>query len=395
MKNVLGNRRKPFENFWIFWVFYLIFPFSSILSRPNPQRWIGFTLLAVFVALVLLGFKDGKRRILYILVLFILITGFSLTYSPYLVFMFFYTIPIIGMIAQNRSFYAAVALLLINVSSIVWLNFIEFYNASSWYIFPTLVVLIFLPFGIRSRQKANELREKLMLANDEIARLAMIEERQRISRDLHDTLGHTLSLITLKSELAERLILKAPERAVQEVKDIQATSRAALKQVRELISGMNAISLSDEITQSKAILQAASIAFDSHAELGKLQAPPMVHNILGMCLREAVTNVIKHSGATRCTFSLKEQSGYWVMTIADNGKGCENKAGVDPVPSSGRGLLGMQERLELIDGKMTFHKGTEAGTMLTIQVPIIIKHQSTEQQLKAASAESAGEGKEV
>jgi len=393
MKNVPGNKKKPFENFWFFWVFYLIFPFTSIISKPYPQKWIGFTLLAAFIALVVLGFKDGKRRAVYILAQFLLITSFSLTYSPYLVFMFFYTIPLIAMIAQNRLFYTAVGLLLINVTTIIWINFIEFYDSNSWYIFPTLVVLIFLPFGIRSRQKANELREKLTLANDEIARLAMIEERQRISRDLHDTLGHTLSLITLKSELAERLILKAPERAVQEVKDIQATSRAALKQVRELISGMNAISIRDEITQSKAILQAASIAFDVHADLDKLQAPPMVHNILGMCLREAVTNVIKHSGATRCTFSLREESGYWVMTIADNGKGC---AGAVSAPSSGRGLLGMQERLELIDGKMTFHKGTEAGTQLTIQVPIIIKHQSSEpKENKAVSAESAGEGNEA
>ncbi|MFD0692864.1 sensor histidine kinase [Paenibacillus sp. GCM10027628] len=370
-EKLFSDKKKPFDNFWVTWFFYLAFPIMSLISKPSAQMWTGFALLAVFVVLIILGFKDKKRRVAYIIALIILISYFTVNDSPYMVYMFFYTIPMIGMLPSTRQFITVLSVLLISVVTVVTLDFDRFYGEGLWYIFPSLVILFILPFGMRARMKANELKEKLTLANDEIARLATIEERQRISRDLHDTLGHTLSLITLKSELAEKLILKSPERAVQEVKDIQATSRAALKQVRELISGMHAVSIQDEIQQSKGILAAASIEFEVQGALDQFQAPPMVQNIFGMCLREAVTNVVKHSGASKCSLILQEESGNWMMTISDNGVPCEGRP--ERAQSTGRGLLGMKERLELIDGTMSFHMGKGAGTRLIIKVPRIIR----------------------
>ena len=169
---------------------------------------------------------------------------------------------------------------------------------------PAVLVMLALPFAIRAGHKSRELRQKLYVANEEIARLSKNEERERISRDLHDTLGHTLSLITLKSELAEKLITRNPDRAIQEVKDIQATSRSALKQVRELVSGMNAVTIHDEMVHAKQILTAAGIALETKNELDGRLLSPLIDNILGMCLRESVTNVVKHSHARTCKLEL-------------------------------------------------------------------------------------------
>ncbi|WP_187274063.1 histidine kinase [Paenibacillus sp. N3.4] len=366
------KQRGPFD-LWFLWFVYLIFPIMTLITQPLPQRWIGFALLAVFSIVLTLAFKDSKRRLLYISVTYVIIGIFSTVYSPYLIYMFFYMMPLLSMLPTTKQFIIMLSGLLLTVIVIILLDFNLFYGEGLWYFLPSLVVMLVLPFGIRAKVRANDLKEKLNLANDEIARLAAMDERQRISRDLHDTLGHTLSLITLKSELAEKLMIKQPERALQEVKDIQATSRAALKQVRVLISGMHAISIDDEIERSKEILSTAGIAFKVEGSFGSWQAPPLVQNILGMCLREAVTNVIKHSGATACMLMLHEEDAKWMITITDNGPVCnENKASS---PSSGRGLLGMKERLELIEGTIAFHRGSGSETRLVIQVPRIIRHQ--------------------
>ena len=157
-----------------------------------------------------------------------------------------------------------------------------------------MLVMLALPFAIRAGHKSRELRQKLYVANEEIARLSKNEERERISRDLHDTLGHTLSLITLKSELAEKLITRNPDRAIQEVKDIQATSRPALKQVRELVSGMNAVTIRDEMVHAKQILTAAGIGLETNNELdGRLL--PRLLIIFWACASE---NPLRMSSST-------------------------------------------------------------------------------------------------
>ncbi|RTE10099.1 sensor histidine kinase [Paenibacillus whitsoniae] len=372
MNTLSDMKKKPFEHMWFAWFFYLIFPIMSLISKPPALMWTGFALLAVFAAFILLGFKNEKHRWLYTVGLFPIIAFLTITCNPFLICMFFYSVPLISLLPSKQQFRGVLSGLFLSVILVICLDFKQYFDEGAWYMFPSLAIMFYIPFAMRARRKSNELKEKLILANDEIARLATIEERQRISRDLHDTLGHTLSLITLKSELAEKLMLKSPERAMQEVKDIQTTSRAALQQVRELISGMNAISLREEIAQSSEILKSAGIAFETHGHVHEFQAPPMVHNIFGMCLREAVTNVVKHSRASLCTVSLQEEPGDWTLIIADNGEPC--KDATPHIPSSGRGLLGMKERLELIDGTLTFHTGRGAGTRLIIRVPRIIRH---------------------
>ena len=152
-------------------------------------------------------------------------------------------------------------------------------------------------------KKEKQLEEQLEDANKKISELVKVEERQRIARDLHDTLGQKLSLIGLKSDLASKLVLIKPEQAQNEIKDIQQTARMALKEVRELVSEMRGTKLEEEIVRIKQILKAAEIKFELEGTPKLTNTPLLIENVLSMCLKEAVNNIVKHSHATTCQVS--------------------------------------------------------------------------------------------
>src|SRR5690606_26094106 len=142
---------------------------------------------------------------------------------------------------------------------------------------------------------------QLEYANKRIADLVKQEERQRIARDLHDTLGQKLSLIGLKSDLARKLVYKNPEEARNELRHVQQTARTALNEVRNMVSQMRGIRLKEELVRVKQILKAAEIELIIEENCKLSNVSLFLENILSMCMKEAVTNVVKHSKATLCT----------------------------------------------------------------------------------------------
>jgi two-component system sensor histidine kinase DesK len=187
----------------------------------------------------------------------------------------------------------------------------------------------------------------------------------RIARDLHDTLGHTLSLLTLKSQLVQRLIAVDSERARLEAKEMEVTSRAALKQVRKLVTDMRAATIAEELPQVQQILRAAGITYEYDGEVDFSMISPFTQNIVGMCIREAATNVVKHSKATHCSISIYLSSEKMNVVVCDDGMGvARNKL-------FGNGLKGMEERLALIDGVLSLSNNN--GAVLEITIPIVIK----------------------
>jgi len=234
-----------------------------------------------------------------------------------------------------------------------------------FYFVPFLIIMLISPFGIRSMNRRMELEKELDQANQTIEELVKREERVRIARDLHDTLGHTLSLLTLKSQLVQRLTAVDPERARIEAKEMEVTSRAALKQVRELVTDMRAATIAEELLQVQQILNTAGITYqyDGAADFSRIS--PFTQNIVGMCVREAATNVVKHSRATLCSISIKLFSEKMNIVIRDDGMGVRNNH------AFGNGLRGMEERLALVDGLLAL--SNHNGAVLEINVPIIIK----------------------
>src|SRR5699024_5758112 len=173
------------------------------------------------------------------------------------------------------------------------------------FIILSIIGIILLPFNMYNRNKRGKLENKLEDANKRISELMVIEERQRIARDLHDTLGQKLSLIGLKSDLAGRLLPLDAASAKSEVDDINQTARTALKEVRELVSGMKNIKLKDEIIHVRQMLKAAQINFYVEGNPEISNTPLLVENVISLCMKEAVTNVVKHSQATNCHIFIK------------------------------------------------------------------------------------------
>ncbi|HUK26584.1 MAG TPA: sensor histidine kinase [Terriglobales bacterium] len=205
----------------------------------------------------------------------------------------------------------------------------------------------------------NRANARLRMASDEIEHLAKVAERERIARDLHDVLGHTLSVIILKSELAGKLIERDPARARAEIADVERTSREALAEVRNTIRGYRSQSLEAEIKHAETTLQTAGVSV--RAETQEVPLSPAQESVVALVVREAVTNVVRHAHARSCHLRLAPVNGNCLLEIADDGRGGDLV--------EGNGLRGMRERVEALGG--TLERQTAAGTRLTIRFPLL------------------------
>jgi two-component system sensor histidine kinase DesK len=204
----------------------------------------------------------------------------------------------------------------------------------------------------------NRANQRLRKAHEEIEHLAKVAERERIARDLHDVLGHTLSVIILKSELAGKLIDHDPRRAKAEMADVEQTSRAALADVRSTIRGYRGHSLEAELKQAKATLETAGVIVKS--ESSEVHLTPAQESVVALVVREAVTNVVRHARARNCHLQLLPVNGNCRLEIQDDGRG---GGAVE-----GNGLRGMRERIEALGG--TLERENTAGTRLSIEFPL-------------------------
>ncbi len=202
---------------------------------------------------------------------------------------------------------------------------------------------------------------ELKATRDELARLAVSEERLRIARDLHDLLGHSLSVIAIKSELARRLVDREPERAGAELDDIQAVTRDALAGVRDAVQGYRRRSLASELEGAKVALTAAGI----ECELGesRIELPEDVDAVLAWAVREGATNVIRHSRARRCAIRVDADERRAAVEIEDDGSGAASG-------DAGYGLSGLRERAHRLRGELEAGSRPEGGFRLRLSVPL-------------------------
>jgi len=219
------------------------------------------------------------------------------------------------------------------------------------------------------------LMHELALARGTVAKLAANEERLRLARDMHDLTGQSLSMITLKSELAAKRLAKLPSSAerdsvLTELGDIGRVSRQTLHDIREAVSGYRRPTLAIEVITARNALEAAGIGLDDDAELTLRSGTfdPDTEAVLAWCLREAVTNVIRHSRARHCRIRLADHQGELSLEVTDDGHGL---AGQDPANPAGSGLRGVSERLSAVGGSLSLGPATPGhGFRLTATVPV-------------------------
>jgi len=228
-----------------------------------------------------------------------------------------------------------------------------------WQLFYSALFPVIIGAGNTFFAERNRMNRRLRKANDEIEHLAKVAERERIARDLHDVLGHTLSVITLKSELAGKLMERDPRRAAREIGEVEQISRQALSDVRSAIRGYRSHGLAAELALSRTTLETAGLTVQCDAATA-LKLPAMQESVLSLAVREAVTNVVRHAQAHSCRLRLEQQNGSCRLEIQDDGRGTSN--------GEGNGLRGMRERVEMLGGTLT--RETHSGTRLTITLPM-------------------------
>ncbi len=231
-----------------------------------------------------------------------------------------------------------------------------------YFLVPAL--LVGLPLGLGSIMDARLRHSRVLLLRkqEEVEHMATIAERERISRDLHDLLGHTLSMITLKAELAGKLFERDPAACRQEIREIETAARDALSEVRTAVSGYRTSGLAQALATARASLGAAGIGFDEQVQPFAL--PPAAEHVLALALREAVTNIVRHAGATRCAFTLALEQGVIVFRVADDGAALADGKVIDP----GNGLRGMRERVAALGGTVALR--VERGLALELTLPL-------------------------
>jgi two-component system sensor histidine kinase DesK len=337
------------------WLVYLLFVFfEPYLAGASAAVWTWSALsVIVFLPLYWLGFSrmqtDPRRArlaMVAVAALGVALIPLNAGRSTYLI----YSVALSGFVLRPR--YAVLYLLLMaalfpRTVALAGRSFL------SWMQIQTVALLV---IGAGNIIAGNEIRQRDR-AEAETLEMTKLAERERIARDLHDVLGHTLSVIALKAELASKLADSDPQRAFAEIREVERVARETLKEVRTAVEGIRARGLRGELDSASKLLAAAGVALD--AQVPTRAMPAQQETVLALALREAVTNVAHHSHASRCEVRLGERDGFLELTVRDDGSG--------GLPREGNGLAGMRQRVESCGGRLTID--ATDGVRLTVAVP--------------------------
>ncbi len=353
------------------WLVYTIFFFIEPLYHHSIRYWLECVVVfVVFVVLYIFFLRYDKLQIRLGLLGLMFLLGITLypwnggapafmIYAAALLPLTLYSLPwILTLIGLE-----VVALVLVGRS---------FHLPAFGYALDSVMMVIAALINIFAAQKMRA-DFKLRLKQEEIEALAAVAERERIARDLHDVLGHTLSVIVLKSELAGRLLersvsepaeqgfsLESLVRARAEIGDVERTARVALAEVREAIGGYRALGLRAEIEAARQVLATAGVTLHTEGELQPSALTAAEETVLALSLREAVTNIVRHAQATECHLRLLRSVGEHRLAIEDNGQHTATR--------EGNGLRGMRERVESLGGRLSLTR--DGGTHLLIELPL-------------------------
>ncbi|MFI9647720.1 sensor histidine kinase [Streptomyces sp. NPDC052040] len=349
------------------WLLLGMGAFSNIFQSKTPNPWIGglgllaFNSLYIYVAFraFVKQTREARSTRLALGLMAVLTCGLSIGYGGSWLLFF----PLLGLATgavvrgpQLRLAGTAVAVLAgavsgardgwngLNIAYATWIS--------------TMVTAAILSLSEAVRE--------LRAAREELARRAVEEERLRFSRDLHDLLGHTLSVIVVKSEAARRLARRDMDAALAQVTDIESVGRQALTEIREAVTGYREGSLGTELDRARSALTAAGI--EPRVQQSGPPLAPATEALLGWVVREAVTNAVRHSGAAHCGITVESAPERVRLTVVDDGDGTSAR----PVPEGvgGTGLKGLTERLAAAGGSLRAGPSPRGGFTVTAELPV-------------------------
>jgi two-component system sensor histidine kinase DesK len=342
------------------WLLFQAFPISDLVSTPRPTavRVVAGVLLVVFTAAYLDVFRRafGRCGPVGTRFAFVAVLGAALAIwlGPSFAGLMIYVSAAAAAALASRWVWPAVGGAAAVCAAVVAAHG----QLGDLFILPVLCLLT--GFALRGTRHLVSVNAELVEARDELARNAVADERLRFARDLHDLLGHSLSLIALKSELAGRLAERDPVRARQEMADVEEAARRALAEVRDAVSGYRQVSYAQALVEARSALSAAGVGLRAASVAPSL--PGKIDAVLGWVIREATTNVLRHSRATSVSVELVTDGRNARLTVTDDGVG-----GNAP---PGAGLAGLAERLETLGGRLDSGPAGGRGFRLVADVPL-------------------------
>ncbi len=374
MGNAESISSKNHRNWAWVWLAYTGFLFIDPILEPTRNLWLG--TIAVFVVFLAIYFRyvfacDEGRPVRYGMIGATFVLGLmTFPWNQGASTLFVYTAAFLPFSIQSTKrvlwLFGTECMLILLEAFIFNLQPKQSPFHPGW---PNAFIAIFLVLVIgggnilfaQQKRADNKLRAVL----EENVTLAAVAERERIARDLHDVLGHTLSVIVLKAELAGRLIAIDSTRATGEIADVERTARTALAEVREAIGGYRARGLAAEIEAARLTFDAAGVTLVAeHAPDNGAGLSPQEETALALVLREAVTNIVRHARATTCRLRFNTEAGTRRLIVEDDGE--------HVVVREGNGVRGMRERIESLGGHFSLERGAtqDVGTRLTFDLPV-------------------------
>ena len=363
----IGTARARYIWLWAaVWLVYMVDPVRTAWHHPEPWRRIaGVTFAVLFSVLYIAGFirlrssfRVRFRRL--DLAENVLIIGAMIGLAVLLA-------ATIGQPALGSMVYISVMTIFLFPTRIAW-TIVAGYAAlivvvtrvlPGWHADDNLAfVVVVSSLAVWGTVRLVERNAQLDAAHQEIARLAVADERNRFARDLHDLLGHSLTVVSVKAELAGRLVSMAPERAQAEIADIQRLAREALADVRSAVGGYREVTLGVELARARTALESAEIEPELPPTIDVV--PEARQELFGWAVREGVTNVVRHSGAKRCWITLTPSS----VAVEDDGTG----PGGTAVEGAEHGLDGLRERASAVGGTVTVGRSPQGGFALRVTV---------------------------
>jgi two-component system, NarL family, sensor histidine kinase DesK len=351
----------------LIWLGFIVFPLLNAIGKHEPVVRHGFVIggaalfVAAYVGMVMTWRGEHRTRLPVTLlfgVLLALAVALTLAQASSWGFLFTYCAACAALVAPEGAGFYAVALcstLAAVTSAIAGASggTVVSYVASS----AGIGLLMLVMSDLRQRNA------QLSQARAELAEMAVARERERFARDLHDLLGHSLSVITLKAELAGRMLTDHPRDAAREVAELEQVARTALGEVREAVSGYRQPTLEGELAGARMALSAAGIQAD--IEQTRVPLEPPVEAVLAWTVREGATNVIRHSGARHCTLRVTASLTDAGVEVIDDGHADVGRNG-----GGGHGIAGLAERARLLKGTIEAGALADGGYRLAVTVPV-------------------------
>ena len=368
------------------WLICLVFPLLALLQLRLPLAELVLVLigLAVFVTSytrvmwshpvhsVRSRTTQAWHAVLLLIGLTTLVLWLSVSYASAFLWLFVGVSAIAGVTFSLRSAFTVVIVLTL-VTLCVSILLSGSITAADWlHILPLVLLVRGLGLDMIGITRLSSALREVHAARSERARMAVAEERLRLARDLHDLLGHTLSMIILKSELAGRFIEQEPSQAAQEIREIEQVARQSLREVRVAVAGYRQPQLASELDGAHQLLEAAGIEY--HIEQTAAALPPAADAVLAWTVREGVTNVIRHAQAQHCTIRVTDGQGHVRAEIINDGDHKHQHA--NTVDETGSGLAGLTERVHAYGGVIEagpLHTAATGGFRLLVDLPLPVQ----------------------